>query len=244
MKIKNLILAATIALPVFVACDKDNNTDYNEFYPNALVTVKPIEGGLEIPGIKGSQEFYIQLTEDAALLPVNMTKSPSKLESRALTHIKEARLPQGADAEKFSKGAEIVWIDTILTKQPVQYDANVNIDEKYGEDPVKILRRWTVVEDGYITIEFAANWGYTGEKHEVNLILNANPADPYEVEFRHNAHGNTGYQEGSGIVAFSLKDLPDTKGETVKLKLKWKDFGVTKTVEFDYRTRPDWSQTE
>jgi hypothetical protein len=77
-----------------------------------------------------------------------------------------------------------------------------------------------------------------GVTHHVNLIPTNNPENPYEVEFRHDAKGDVGGRMGDGIVAFKLDDLPDTEGETVKLKLIWNAFnGVTKSVEFDYKTR-------
>ena len=39
------------------------------------------------------------------------------------------------------------------------------------------------------------------------------------------------------LVAFNLNELPDTKGETVKLKLRWKAYSGNKSVEFDFCSR-------
>ena len=102
----------------------------------------------------------------------------------------------------------------------------------------------TNVEDGYLTLHFITRWGNSGIKHELNLVTGLNEEDPYEVRFAHNAHGDGTYYEGDGIVAFSLKDLPDTKGETVKLTLKFESFSGEKTVKFDYCTRADWQTPE
>ena len=51
------------------------------------------------------------------------------------------------------------------------------------------------------------------------MLKSQDPANPYEVEFRHNSHGNTWGELADALVAFDLSDLPDTQGKTVKLKL-------------------------
>lgn len=76
-----------------------------------------------------------------------------------------------------------------------------------------------------------------GITHFVNLIPTNNPQNPYEVEFRHDAKGDVSGRVGDGLVAFKLDNLPDTEGETVKLKLIYKSFNSTKSIEFDYKTR-------
>lgn len=48
----------------------------------------------------------------------------------------------------------------------------------------------TLAEDGYLTLRFRTVWGGS-QKHFVNLLLGQNPDNPYEVEFRHNAYGDT-----------------------------------------------------
>ena len=80
-------------------------------------------------------------------------------------------------------------------------------------------------------------WSNLGITHFVNLIPTNNPDNPYEVEFKHDANGDVNGRMGDGLVAFKLDDLPDTEGETVKLKLIWKSFSGEKSAEFDYRTR-------
>ena len=138
-------------------------------------------------------------------------------------------------------------MDSILTKKTVVFEEgeNITLEQKYGNDPVEIYADWmTNVEDGYLTIHFVTRWGNSGIKHELNLVTGLNEEDPYEVRFTHNAHGDGTYYEGDGIVAFSLKDLPDTKGETVKLTLKFDSFRGEKTATFDYCTRADWQTPE
>ena len=94
--------------------------------------------------------------------------------------------------------------------------------------------------DSILTKPIAANLGEEeNDKIYGNdpLISTNNPENPYEVEFRHNAYGDTYGHPADGLVAFRLDQLPDTKGETVKLKLIWNSFSGEKSHEFDYCTR-------
>ncbi len=75
-----------------------------------------------------------------------------------------------------------------------------------------------------------------GKTHYLNLVASPDSGKPYEVEFRHNASGDIHGGMGDALVAFRLDKLPDTKGRTVKLKLKWKSFSGEKSVEFDYNS--------
>ena len=105
-------------------------------------------------------------------------------------------------------------------------------------DPVEIVNDWvTIAEDGYLTLRFRTKWGDYNKAHFVNLLLGQNPSDPYEVEFRHNAYGDTYGTVGDGLVAFKLVGLPDTNGKTVPLTLKWKSFSGDKSAVFDYCTQ-------
>ena len=103
--------------------------------------------------------------------------------------------------------------------------------------PVIMLLSHPIAEDGYLTLRFRTLWGDRSKAHFVNLLVSKDPANPYEVEFRHNAYGDVYGTEGDGLVAFKLDELPDTEGKTVKLKLKWKSFSGDKSAEFDYCTR-------
>jgi len=202
--------------------DDDNNWDLR--YPNALVTVKPISG----------DSFYLQLDDSTTLLPTNITSSPfGSKEVRALVNFSAV----DKSSEEYDKAVHINWIDSILTKQ-IAPDLGLDNDDVYGVDPVDIINDWvTIAEDGYLTLRFRTTYGEYNKPHFVNLLASLDPANPYEVEFRHNAHGDTYGQEGDGLVAFNLNSLPDTEGKTVKLKLKWKSFNGDRSTEFDYCTR-------
>ena len=138
----------------------------------------------------------------------------------------------------YSKAVNINWIDSILTK-PIAPDLGVTSNDSiYGSDPVEIVNDWvTIAEDGYLTLRFRTIWGDRNKAHFVNLLTGKDPENPYEVEFRHNAYGDVYGAYADGLVAFKLDSLPDTNGNTVKLKLKWKSFDGDKSVEFNYCSR-------
>ena len=209
----------------FQSClDDDDDNYYSKVLPNALVTVKPVADGV-----------YLQLDDSTTLLPVNLSTSPfGDKEVRALTNFDKSTESSGG----YDQAVYVNWIDSILTKRMlVQYDLNVD-DSYYGHDPVEIVNDWvTIAEDGYLTLRFRTRYG-GNTSHLVNLLMSQDPEKPYEVEFRHNAFGDdAGGRWADGLVAFKLDSLPDTNGQTVKLKLKWESFSGEKSTEFDYCTR-------
>ena len=209
---KALAVATVVATSIgFQSClDDDDNNAYYLRYPNALVTVKEAADGA----------FFLQLDDKTTLLPTNVKTSPfGDKEVRALMNYSEVDEASG----EYTKAVHINWIDSILTK-PIAPDLGEENDKIYGTDPVEIVNDWvTLAEDGYLTLRFRTVWGGS-QKHFVNLLLGQNPDNPYEVEFRHNAYGDTYGKTDDGLVAFKLDELPDTEGKTVKLKLKWKSF--------------------
>lgn len=220
-----VLLMAAVASLGFQSCLDDDDDKYAVLVPNALVTVKNAS----------DNSCYLQLDERTTLLPVNMKSSPfGGKEVRALVNYSNVDEPSGA----YSQTVYVNWIDSLLTKPMAPNLGEAENDEVYGDDPVEMVADWvTIAEDGYLTLRFRTMWGNPSQKHFVNLISTNNPEDPYEVEFRHNAYGDTYGQAGDGLVAFSLASLPDTEGKTVKLTLKWHSFTGEKSVQFDYCTR-------
>lgn len=221
-----LVATTLIATLSLQSCwdDDDNYYYYPGWLPNALVTAKT----------DADNTFYLQLDDSTTLLPVNMKTSPfGGKEMRALVNFSETDEPGGS----FSRAVQINWIDSILTK-PIAANLGEKNDSVYGTDPVEMVNDWvTIAEDGYLTLRFRTIWGNMGRAHYVNLISTHNADNPYELEFRHNAYGDVNGGYADGLVAFKLDSLPDTKGQTVKLKLKWRSFSGEKTAEFDYCTR-------
>ena len=218
---------AVICASLFSLSSCLDDDDYNPIIidpvnvPNMLVTVKPT----------GENSFYMQLDDSTTLYPTNLTASPFGMkEVRALASCIVEEKP----ANGYTKAVAVLWMDSILTKQ-IAPDLGLANDSIYGTDPVDIVKDWvTIAEDGYLTLRFRTNFGFSGTKHFVNLLMNQNPDNPYEVEFRHNAYGDVSGSRADGLVAFKLSDLPDTNGKNVKLKLVWKSYDGMHSTEFDY----------
>lgn len=220
------IIGIVMAGAVLQSCDDDDPYP-GCVYPapakaNALVTVKPQGEGKVV---------LLQLDDSTTLTPLNMSESPfGDKEVRALCSIRLAE----QQTDKHNKKVYVNWIDSILTKKMApDLGAEANI-KAYGNDPVEILRDWTTVaEDGYLTLRFLTRWG-DRNPHLVNLVAD-NPDNPYELTFHHKGNTTSGLKD-SGIVAFKLTALPDTKGKTVDVKLKWTSFSGPKELTFKYCT--------
>lgn len=230
LKMPLLFTALLTAAVAFTACDNDDDYYYVlPNYPNALVTVKNAP----------DSTVFLQLDDETTLYPLNLRESPyGGKEVRALVNF----VPAATNSHGYTQAVYINWIDSILTKATVPTTEGLD-SLQYGNDPVEIVNDWvTIAEDGYLTLRFRTLWGNTGIAHSVNLITGVNPSDPYEVEFRHNINGDTQKHWGDGLVAFSLADLPDTGGKTVRLKLRWRSFEGMKQTEFRYCSRQTTEQ--
>ena len=233
---KKIILTFTLAIASLLGLNScaglDDADGYNALYYNALVTVKHTEGGT----------LYFQLDDKTTLKPSGISDSAYGDEQfRALINYTDRNeIPSpSSDGVKFDKSVDIHRIDKVLTKQLAESQGEKD-DEAYGTAPVEIVNSWaTIVEDGYITLVFSGYWGDLNKTHKVNLVSGVDSSDPYLLEFRHDACDDTAQMNPvrcNGIAAFDLNSLPDTKGETVKLKIRFISFTGEKTVSFDYCT--------
>ncbi len=221
-----LAVVLTVGVGV-VSCGDDDNDNGGIIicpvaHPNALVTVKPVAG---------CDSFYMQLDDSTRLVAKNIQKKPyGDKEVRAFVCFRLI----GQPTRKGCYDVTVDWMDSILTKPMAEYLGDQTV-EKYRQDPVELLRDWTVSEDGYLTVRFRTMW--RGQKaHTVRLVA-TNKDNPYEVTFFHDAAGEQDGAWNNATVAFRLDKLPDTEGKTVDLTLKWKSFSGDKSVKFKYCTR-------
>lgn len=222
MTVAALVTAACAAV---LSCDNDDD-QFAAFplnRPNAVVTVKPSDNG---------NSFCMQIDDSTRATATNMTAAPyGAKEVRALVNFRTLAQTDGGHGYQ----VYVNWIDSIRTKTMAECLGAAN-SERYKEDPIELLRDWTVSEDGYITIHFRTLWAPTGVPHIVNLTQ-TDPANPYDLTFYHDAQGVKGGYWGDGIVAFRLDRLPDTKGQTVDMTLHWQSFSGKRNVTFKYSTR-------
>ena len=222
---KFIIAAAALTAAISIqSCNKDDGYSYDIIYPNALVTIKP-----------DGDSFYIQLDDNTVIHPTNIENFSFKEETRAFANFDFPAKPWTSEFEVYAH-----WIRPTLTKMTDESKGSAEEDKaEFGEDPVELVKGWTVCEDGYLSLQFRAAWSRYGNiKHRVSLITGTDPEDPYLVEFRHDDCGDIPEVVADGYVSFRLSSLPDTGDETVKLKVRYLSNMGMKTVEFDYKTRP------
>ena len=137
--------------------------------------------------------------------------------------------------DRYAYYVKVNAIHDILTK-PIAKNEGAANDSIYGTSPVSIPNESSIwVGDGYLNVYFMTQWG--GQKaHFINLLQTDAENDPYSLEFRHNAFDDPAYTTAAGRVAFNLSSLPDTKGETVDLRVKVKTYEGDKTFIVKYNT--------
>lgn len=191
--------------------DNDNSDSY---LPNALVTVKADEAG----------KTYFKVDEGCTLYPDNLkTALYDGKEVRALVSYKEL----DKETPGYTKTVELNWVDSIRTKDVVLLQPGESLD-KFGHDVIDIVNDWvTVLEDGYLTLRVRTFWGDVNRRHEINLVGNINPDDPYEVELRHDSKGDTNGRLGDALIAFRLKNLDPDAPSVQSLTVKWKNLNGT-----------------
>ena len=223
-----LLIGIMLGSTAFYSCLDDDDA-YSEYWnaTPAIVTVKPL----------GDNTFYMQLDDSTTLYPTNQYFPGSLKETRAFVRYNI----EDKKERDYDYAVQLLRMDTLLTKQ-IAPDLGAENDAYYGTDMLALngasswARGGVWIEDGYITFDFLVN---VGEQHFLNLVQ-ANAADPYELEFRHKAEGsNYRYDPLPGLVSFKLDKLPSTEGKTVKLKIKYKSFATNEynTVELDYKSK-------
>ena len=213
--------------------EKDNQTAVDISigdYVNALVTAKTDE----------HKFFILQESEKRKLIPVNLLRNPfgdEKKEVRAVAKYAEATINQLAGSSlAYPVGyipVQVAAIDSILTKQAV-ISLGDELNDLYGVEEMEIVVDWiNSCIDGYLTLRYRC----AKTVRDVNLIVGANPEDPFEVEFRGLAPVYPDEAIDDEYVAFKLSDKLKTNGKIEILTLKWKaPDNQVKKAEFYYRT--------
>lgn len=234
MKRFDFLLLSCVLL-LFSACQKDifqpedAERAADQTATLAVVTVKKDAAGL-----------YLQVDDAVVAEVINPEVFDFKEESRCLVSYR--RVSRTANPPR-NLVVYVEWIEAIPTLELKKSgDYSYSGAKSGGPSPLEIhMDSWmTVLEDGYLTLHYSVM--SSGEQaHRFDLVRGMNPEDPYELHLLHYQNGDASDYLEEGIVSFRLTDLPDTKGATVPLTLKYKSLNDTAkgeaSVRFDYRTR-------
>lgn len=182
----------------------------------------PIAGakGLVIASVHEDAEGEVYfLYQSSRYYPVNYTATRASFPYRAMGEVRG-----------YGEGrVYVVWAEEIEQPEP-----GVACSKDDGLD---IFSDWmTSVEDGFLTVHYETWWGDGSVKHRFGLVQGDTP---YEVVLQHDTCGDRALEKADGLVCFDVNAfLPDTKGETVTLTLKWTtSAGKPAEREFGFRSR-------
>lgn len=233
-----IIMAASAALSLIACGDDKFEQDY--IYSSLLTARKDASGNMFF-SMNPSRAFiatnpeyekykYTDRDEKRVIayfsIPEDVNKTPLKIE--------------GFDESYYIKVSQL---DTVYIAPTVASTGNKADDAaKYGSGFIELVDNGgtpaVTTSDGYLNVFYRLYYG-TAAKHSFSLVTGEDPDDPYTVHFRHNNGGdNDTVYSGDGLVCFSLKDLPDTHGETVKLTVIYEGYyGETYRKTTEYKTR-------
>jgi hypothetical protein len=127
---------------------------------------------------------------------------------------------------------ELTSVEKILLKQPTILTAA--IADSIGNDPLQVNSLW--VSRDFLNLDFSYYGGYS--KHYINLIHQEGTlrTDTIDLEVRHNDNDETGTLGYYGFVSFDLSSLRSTVADSVKLRVKAKEYNNrTREVIFTYK---------
>jgi hypothetical protein len=193
--------------------------------------------------------FFLQVSDTESVEVINPEAIHFKPDTRCMVrYYIVSRTPNPPR----SVVARVEWMEAIVTFDLSVAGGSASYDSPGGEtevssgrnDPAPLEIRmdsWmTALEDGFLTLHYNV-MSSGGKAHRFVLVQGMNPQDPYELHLEHYLNGDAPAYLEEGLVAFRLDGLPDTKGATVPLTLKYKSLNDSAkgeaSVRFDYRTR-------
>ena len=243
------ILSSVILLAVLVSLVSCHKDDPKQFC-SATVTAKKVK--------VDKYEYMFQVDDHTAILVQGNYPFKTREEQRALINFYVREKDKHSVTSFPYPGIRDVWyvelasVDTIYTKPTVASQGKEKDAEVYGDEPMGLVIDpsyfpTTLVEDGYLNLCFSFDVSNPYAYHTINLVTGSDPENPYLVEVRHKVNESNGggipIFTNPFIFNFPLSSLPDTKGETVTLTLKWKSAvsGRYETRTFPYKSRSDWN---
>ena len=212
----------TLVLP---ACSDDDSYSLGDMWV-AIATVVP----------ENERDYYLRLDNGDRLWPAatNYPGYHPKPNQRALVNFTILADAEHSNLGGFTHYIKVNAIHDILTK-PIAPNEGVKNDSIYGTDPMQIEKDNIWIGDGFLNIFFETHWGGK-TPHFMNLIQPDVANEPYTVEFRQNAYDDPKTMRSNGRIAFHLGLLPDTKGQTVNLKVRYWSYEGVKEFILKYNT--------
>jgi len=220
MKARLLPIAVSTLLIAAASCSLGEPYQYDSANSEvvAVVTVKRSPG----------DTVYFQLTDDITVYPVDNIEYTGR--KRVLCGLSIAKERTGS----FDYTARVHWIE------PIEEGVVSTTSPASRSEGIDILNNWmTGVEDGYLTLRYAAWWGVaTNILHKFTIVTGQDPEDPYSLILHHDASGDRKDSFSEAIICFDINDLPDTDGQYVPLTLKWtRPDGTLASHTFEFKTR-------
>ncbi|MBR5385578.1 MAG: hypothetical protein IK143_06935 [Bacteroidales bacterium] len=221
MKATILPIAVSTLLLATASCsvvDPNQDYGYDSSESIAVVTVKR----------SPADTVYLQLTDDITVYPLEEIKYTGR--KRVLCELSIIRERTGS----FDYTAHVHWIE------PIEEGVVTSENPASVSEGIDILNNWmTGVEDGYLTLRYAAWWGVaTNILHKFTIVTGQDPEDPYSLILHHDASGDRKDTFSEALICFDINSLPDTDGQYVPLTLKWtRPDGTLATHTFEFKTR-------
>ena len=206
-QISKYIFILLVSIPLFAGCADDEGDSRDKFWVEVVSVIPTDDGGC-----------YIKLDNGRILYPQSFVTGVPEAYTRA--QVDYTILPDSV--EGYDHSVRVNYLRTILTKNILQGSSEI-VEDDLGNDKVKILELWE--GDDFLNIHFGVNIGGSGTLHSINMIDNGEDKDGYiNLEFRHNANGDTPRYGVKSLVAFDLRPYQKRNAETVKFKIKLNAF--------------------
>lgn len=230
-------LAALFSSFLMISCDDDDDEQYTLYGSVTTVNVPETENAPSWFPIGSEQEFYLTLDNQNTLYPswINsfLIGYPLNTGSRAFATYYDL----GSNKEGYTKNIQLIDIRNILTKPIYTLTADtISTSPLRGTAPIEIDEAW--IGDDFINITFDYQ-ASPSSIHYINLIVNQidgpaiNPENgSWYLQFVHDANGDTGTRQYSGIVAFKI---PDNLTSVSNIVIGYDDFeGAEQSTTLSY----------
>jgi len=226
MKTMKKIFFLTLLLPLFVACDLDDDGYSLDNYWVDIATVQNPDN---------NPFFYFRLDNNDLMwtAATNLRYFRPKDGQRIIANY--TILSSGPTSGSYNHDVKLNDVYEVLTKGI--FSVASATQDSIGNDSIHLRNLW--IGSDYLNIRFV----YTGydQIHYINLVSDASKVytdGKTHLEFRHNANGDSPIYYKRGIVSFNLKSLQDgTSADSINLVIHVNEPNMVaeKTFELTYK---------